>query len=107
MTEKIEPKKTSSPHLVVGAAVTLNDDGLILIAQRRSTDSLGGFWEFPGGKKEANENLPDCVKRELFEELGIEVEVGKLLTIVEHQYADFSIELHTYFTKIIRGNPQR
>ncbi len=50
----------------------------MLIAQRPLEGLLGGLWEFPGGKQEAGETLPDCLRRELREELAIEVEVGEL-----------------------------
>lgn len=102
----VKRKKKKVPHLVVGAAVTVDPDGQILIAQRRAEDMLGGLWEFPGGKKEADETIRECVARELKEELDISVEVGELLTIVKHAYSHFTIELHTYFTQILTGNPR-
>lgn len=49
--------------------------GKILIAKRRATDVFGGYWEFPGGKLEAGEDERACLKREMQEELGIEVAV--------------------------------
>ena len=51
-------------------------NGKILICQRPKGKSLAGFWEFPGGKLEEGESLQDCLKRELKEELDIEVAVG-------------------------------
>lgn len=61
-------------------------DGLLLISQRRPQDHLGGLWEFPGGKREPGESPEDCLKRELMEELGIEVEINELVETVAHDY---------------------
>ena len=93
------------PHLVVGAAVTLNRRGEILIARRREDDMLGGLWEFPGGKREAGETMEQCIRREMREEMALEVEVGLPLTVVRHAYSHFTIELHAYFARIRRGRP--
>jgi len=61
-------------------------DGLLLIAQRRPQDHLGGLWEFPGGKLEPGESAEDCLRRELMEELGIEVEIKELLETIAYDY---------------------
>ncbi len=105
MNETQKNRTENSTHLVVGAAVTINESGEILIAQRRATDSQAGLWEFPGGKKEQGETIQECIKRELKEELNIDIKVGELLKIVEHDYANFTIELYTYFAKITGGKP--
>jgi A/G-specific adenine glycosylase len=94
------------PHLVVGAAVVVNDAGDFLIAQRREKEMLGGLWEFPGGKQEAGETIQECIARELKEELDIKIEVGDFLVTVQHAYSHFTMELHTYFAKIISGQPR-
>ncbi|MDZ8117590.1 A/G-specific adenine glycosylase [Pontiella agarivorans] len=102
---KKAPKK-KMPHIIVGAAVVTNAKGEVLIAQRRTEDMLGGLWEFPGGKLEEGETLETCVARELKEELGIEVEVGKFLIKVKHAYSHFTMDLHTYFATIKSGCPR-
>jgi mutator protein MutT len=61
-------------------------DGKILITQRLAEAHLGGLWEFPGGKRERGETYPQCLRRELREELGIEVRVGELVEDVTHPY---------------------
>ncbi len=99
-------KKKKVPHIVVGAAATLNRKGEVLIAQRLEGDMLGGLWEFPGGKLEPGETIEECVARELKEELGINVEVGDLLMTVQHAYSHFTMTMHVYFTKIISGRPR-
>jgi 8-oxo-dGTP diphosphatase len=85
--------------LDVGAAVILRKKN-ILITQRDLKRFLGGKWEFPGGKIEDNESVKEGLAREILEELGIEVDVGELLTVVPHEYEGVvSIKLHTYFCK--------
>lgn len=91
------------PHWVVGAAVTLDVRGRILITRRPDESMLGGLWEFPGGKVEPGETLPECIRRELIEELGIEVEVGPEVTRVRHQYSHFGITLHAHVCRPVRG----
>jgi mutator protein MutT len=59
------------------AAAIIEKDGKILIAQRTKKDALFGKWEFPGGKVEPGETLQACLKRELFDELGIDAEIGE------------------------------
>ena len=68
-------------------------DGLLLIAQRRPQDHLGGLWEFPGGKRHPGESAEDCLRRELMEELGIEVDIKELIESIEHDYHDKRVRL--------------
>ncbi|MEM7394171.1 MAG: NUDIX domain-containing protein, partial [Verrucomicrobiota bacterium] len=100
------PAKKKIPHKIVGAAVVVDAKKRILIAQRREESMLGGLWEFPGGTVEPGESLPQCIARELKEELGIEVEVGEELIEVKHAYSHFSITLHVHWAKIRRGRPK-
>ena len=70
--------KAPLPHKHVSVAVIWNETGDRLLVDRRPAEGLfGGMWEFPGGKIEAGETPQDCVKREVQEELAIEVDVGK------------------------------
>ena len=66
------------PVIEVAAALVFRD-GKLLITQRNADAHLGGLWEFPGGKREAEETFETCLTRELREELGIEVTVGELV----------------------------
>ena len=85
--------------LDVGAAVILHQDK-ILLAQRDRNKFMGGRWEFPGGRVEENESVGEGLAREILEELGVKVEVGKPLTIVAHQYKGvMNVNLHVYFCK--------
>ena len=63
---------------IVTAAI-VQDNGRYLIARRRLGEKLAGMWEFPGGKVEFGESLPECLKRELMEELGVKADVGEVL----------------------------
>lgn len=93
------------PHYHVTAGLIWNGDNL-LIARRKEEGLLGGLWEFPGGKQEDAETLSDCLKRELTEELAIEVEVGAKVCQVEHDYTNFSITLHVFHCRYLAGPPQ-
>src|ERR1700677_3954530 len=68
-------------------------NGLLLITQRPPDAHLGGLWEFAGGKRHPGESDKDCLKRELREELGIEVEVGELLDAITHAYPEKVVRL--------------
>ncbi len=99
------PRKRT-PHYDVAAAVTIDTDGRVLVAQRNADDMLGGLWEFPGGKREDGETLPECLVREMREELDVEVEVGELLTVVKHAYTHFRITLHAFHCRVASGAPR-
>lgn len=65
--------------------------GKLLITQRPPAAHLGGLWEFPGGKRKPGESFKHCLVRELREELGIEVEVGRRVERVTHAYPDKTV----------------
>jgi len=105
-----KPRK-AIPHYDVAAAVTLRDTPTaagteVLVAQRRQDDMLGGLWEFPGGKREAAESLPQALYRELCEEMDIEIEVGEPLTTVKHAYTHFRITLYAFICTLKNGDPR-
>ena len=93
------------PHITVTAAV-LERDGLLLIARRPSKGLLGGLWEFPGGKQEEGEDLPACLRRELDEELGVQVQVSELFGSYQHAYTHFRVTLHAFRCTLLNGEPQ-
>jgi A/G-specific adenine glycosylase len=99
------PRKRT-PQYDVAAAVTIDDRGRVLVAQRNADDMLGGLWEFPGGKCEDGETLPECLAREMREELDVEVEVGELLIVVKHAYTHFRITLHAFRCQVVSGEPR-
>lgn len=101
----IRTSKRLVPHYQVVAAVIRNQ-GRVLIDQRRSGDLLGGMWEYPGGKVEKGESLPDAIVREIHEELGLEIQAGNILNVYEHAYTHFSVEVHAIECEIVAGKPQ-
>ena len=96
------------PHYDVAAGIVWHrsDPDRFLIAQRPAEGMLGGMWEFPGGKREDGERLPQTLRRELQEELGIEVEVGEKLTVVKHAFSHFRITLHAFHARHVAGEPR-
>ncbi len=102
----VKKRKSKIPHFDVTAAVIRRADGCILIAQRPADGMLGGLWEFPGGKREPGESLPDCLRREIREELGIDIEVGAQIGTVRHAYSHFRITLYAFQCDYISGKPQ-
>jgi A/G-specific adenine glycosylase len=79
--------------------------GKALIDKRSSDGLLGGLWEFPGGKVEAGETLPEALRRELKEELGVRIEVGGQLGSYRHAYTHFKVSVHTFEAAITEGEP--
>lgn len=92
----------------VGVAIIWNNDhSRILIDKRLPKGEFGGFWEFPGGKLEENENIVECIHREVREELGIEIDVQDHLVTVEQSYGDhFSLYLIVHQASHISGEIQ-
>lgn len=81
-------------------------EGRLLITQRHADTHLGGLWEFPGGKREPGETLAQCLVRELREELGVEVVVGKPFESLTHAYTEKTVRLEFFVCRIPRGEPQ-
>ena len=94
------------PRKMIGVAVIWNDAGQILIDRRKPNGLLGGLWEFPGGKVELGETIPDCIQREIQEELGIEIEVGDRLIVIDHTYSHFHVTLNVHHCNHLSGEPQ-
>jgi len=85
------PKK----HVHVACAL-IERDGLVLAAQRSAVMSLPLKWEFPGGKLEAGESAAECLQRELVEELGVTIAVGRPLPLHTHSYDSFTVTLYPF-----------
>ncbi len=87
----------------VTAALVRDADGRYLITQRRRGSHLEGLWEFPGGKRHVDESLPECLRRELLEELGADFQVGEHVETVRWEYPDRVIVLHFYRCRLRAG----
>lgn len=78
-------------------------DNQILVTQRSEKMKLPLKWEFPGGKLEENESEIDCIKREIKEELNIEIEVLKSLSNSIYDYGAFKINLIPFIANYLSG----
>jgi 8-oxo-dGTP diphosphatase len=85
--------KQGIPFIPVLAALIENRNGEFLIAKRKSDFSNGGKWEFPGGKLKLSETPEECLRREIKEELGIDIIVQNPFHIINQLYLDKSILL--------------
>jgi len=94
---------STRPIRVVAAVISRG--GQYLITQRRPTAVLPMLWEFPGGRVEANESDSDALVREVSHRLGVDIEVGKLISYVSHPYERYTVELHLYECSIVSGDP--
>jgi 8-oxo-dGTP diphosphatase len=94
------------PHKIIGVAVIWNEEKQILIDRRLPQGTMGGLWEFPGGKIEEGETIQDCIKREIYEELGIEILVGEHLITINHSYAHLQVTLIAHHCQHLQGIPQ-
>jgi A/G-specific adenine glycosylase len=107
-TQPIRPVKKPKepiPHYFAAAGVLRREDK-VLIGRRPEDKLLGGLWEFPGGKQDPNESLDQCLRRELKEELGVDVNVGANIGEFDHAYTHFRITVHAFFVEIIVGEPE-
>ncbi|MEX1324494.1 MAG: 8-oxo-dGTP diphosphatase MutT [Synechococcaceae cyanobacterium] len=94
------------PFELIGVGVVRNDAGEVLIDQRHDGGLLGGLWEFPGGKQEPGEPITATIRRELGEELAIEVAVGEELISLEHAYSHKRLRFVVHLCTWLSGEPQ-
>lgn len=101
----VKSKKAPTPHYDVTCGLIWNDADQLLIAKRPDDALLGGLWEFPGGKVEDGETMPECLARELQEELAITVDVHDLYMQVKHAYTHFKITLFAFNCRLQPASP--
>jgi 8-oxo-dGTP diphosphatase len=90
----------------VVAAVLRKRTGELLIAQRPEGKPLAGRWEFPGGKVDGGESELEALRRELREELGVEVAAARPFMRVNATYPEREIELSLWIVEAFSGNPR-
>jgi 8-oxo-dGTP diphosphatase len=78
----------------------------IFIARKKPEKSLGGYWEFPGGKVELGENPKHALERELKEEIGMDVLIGDLMGQNVHFYNEITINLIAYKCEFVTATFQ-
>ena len=88
---------------VVGAVFIR--DGKVLAAKRGPDKALPGMWEFPGGKIEPGESAAEALRRELAEELKVDVEIRNYLTTTEYEYDFGIVSLATYYVELTSSDP--
>jgi 8-oxo-dGTP diphosphatase len=93
------PRKLVVAGLIIG-------DGRVLITQRRADQSLPLQWEFPGGKVEPAEAPVAALARELREEIGVEVAVGRIWDVLFHAYPAFDLVMLVYACRVTSGEPR-
>ncbi len=91
--------------LVLVTAAVISEKDLFLMGQRSDGDEEGK-WEFPGGKVEPGEDPRACLKRELWEELGVQAEVGRVLEVVSTPQNDHHLVLLYFKCAIVEGKPE-
>ncbi len=95
----------SLPTIRVVAAV-IEREGRYLITQRRPSAALPLLWEFPGGRVEQGESDAAALQREIRHRLGVDVEVGELISFVSHPYERYVVDLYLYACAIQGGEPE-
>ncbi len=88
-------------------AAVVRRGGRILVTRRHPDGERGGQWEFPGGKVEPGESEPEALAREIREELGCAIEVGRLVVRHRHRYPDLEVNLAFYACRVPPGAKPR
>ena len=101
----VRTQRRPIPHITAAAAV-LRRGKQVLIGRRPEGGLLGGLWEFPGGRLESGESLEACLRREIGEELSIEVEVGAKLGTFNHTYTHFHVTVHAFECELGEEEPR-
>ena len=98
-----EPEVTDkSIHVAVGVIINRNRE--ILVARRHDNQHQGGLWEFPGGKVNQGENVRQALKRELLEEVNIDVRESAALLKIQHDYGDKQVLLDVWVVSVFAGD---
>lgn len=97
--------ETQRPVTEVAAGILLDTEGRYLLGQRPEGKPYAGYWEVPGGKIEKGETIFEALKRELQEELGIDIQSSEELTVLEYDYPHAYVRLHVSIIREWTGTP--
>lgn len=93
-----------SKKIINVVAAAIEKDGKFFCAQRPEGKSLGGFWEFPGGKLEEGESPEQALIREIKEELNSEIQIISYINEASYDYDFGTVVMKTYHAELISGN---
>jgi 8-oxo-dGTP diphosphatase len=104
----LPPLSADRRIILVAAALLIDDQSRVLLAQRPEGKPMAGLWEFPGGKVDEGELPEMALVRELEEELGIKTSPGCLLplTFASHAYEDFHLLMPVFACRVWEGKPE-
>jgi 8-oxo-dGTP diphosphatase len=91
-------------RIQVVAGILREADGRVLLAERKNDQPFKGLWEFPGGKTQAAETPEQALRRELAEELDVDIAQFELLVSVDHDYADRRVHIDFFLVTEWRGD---
>jgi 8-oxo-dGTP diphosphatase len=87
-------------HYIVSAAIIIENKRILCVQRNKGKyDYISYKYEFPGGKLEKGENEEQALKREIAEELNLEINVSEKFLVVTHEYLDFNLTMHSYLCK--------
>jgi len=91
----------------VTAAVIIREEKILCVQRgENKLEYISKKWEFPGGKVESGEDLYSTIKREILEELKLQISVREFLIQVNHEYPDFKLKMDTFICEIESGEPE-
>ena len=90
-------------QIEVVAAIIHNSEGRIFATQRGYGD-WKDYWEFPGGKMEAGESPEEALRREILEELDVQIVIERFVQTIDYNYPNFHLTMHCYWCHIESGS---
>ena len=93
-----------SKKIINVVAAAIEKDGKIFCAQRPEGKSLGGYWEFPGGKLEEGESPEEALIREIHEELNSQIEIISFVNEASYDYDLGTVVMKTFHSRLVSGN---
>lgn len=91
-------------HKKIEVVAAIIKDGEKIFATQRGYGEFKDGWEFPGGKKEADETLEEALLREIREELDTAIKIDYLLDTIEYDYPTFHLTMHCFLCTVLSGN---